>query len=247
VALTGDAESSSAFLVMDLDSPSVVSAAGPFPSHPGEPTDAWLAAQWEVPNPSELTLTIDGSGAAHSSTDPEHSVFAVLVADEVRGKLIVSRSGTEAQTLLPGLQLVCHQMGLALESADAVEERLQRSERKFSSLVQHFADSVTLLGPDCVILYQSASGRSVLGYKVGDLLGKTFVPLTHPDDAAYSRAQFIKVLHGGQGASVEFECRLRHTDGSWRQLETTLTNLLSDPDVGAVVSNSRDVTDSPRT
>lgn len=38
----------------------------------------------------------------------------------------------------------------------------------------------TLLGPDGVILYQSASGRSVLGYKVGDLLGKTFVPLDPP-------------------------------------------------------------------
>jgi len=73
----------------------------------------------------------------------------------------------------------------------------------------------TLLGPDGVILYQSASGRSVLGYKVGDSWARHSSPLTHPDDAAYSRAQFIKVLHGGQGASVEFECRLRHTDGSW--------------------------------
>jgi diguanylate cyclase (GGDEF)-like protein/PAS domain S-box-containing protein len=228
---------------MGPDGPRIVATAGPSPSYLGKPTDAWLAMQWDLPKPSALPLTFDGSEARHSSADSGHSVLPVLAADEVRGKLLVSRSATDAQTLLPTLRLVCHQMGLALESADAVEERLKRSEQKFSSLIQHFTDSVTLLGPDGVILYQSASGRSVLGYKVGDLLGKTFVPLTHPDDAAYSRAQFIKVLHGGQGASVEFESRLRHTDGSWRQLETILTNLLSDPDVAAIVSNGRDVTD----
>jgi diguanylate cyclase (GGDEF)-like protein len=79
--------------------------------------------------------------------------------------------------------------------------------------------------------------------KEGDLIGQTFVPLTHPDDAAMTRAQFIKVLHGGPGATVNFETRLRHVDGSWRTLETVLTNLLDDPDVRAVVSNSRDVTE----
>jgi hypothetical protein len=50
---------------------------------------------------------------------------------------------------------------------------------------------VTLLGPDGIILYQSAGGRSVLGYKVGAFPGKTFVPLTHPDDAAYSRVHHL--------------------------------------------------------
>ena len=37
--------------------------------------------------------------------------------------------------------------------------------------------------------------------------------------------------------------RWRHADGSWRWLESVRTNLLDDPDVGAVVINSRDVTE----
>ena len=37
--------------------------------------------------------------------------------------------------------------------------------------------------------------------------------------------------------------RWRHADGSWRWLESVRTNLLADPDVGAVVINSRDVTE----
>src|SRR5207245_6138301 len=38
------------------------------------------------------------------------------------------------------------------------------------------------------------------------------------------------------------ECRVRHADGSWRNFETTVTNLLHDPNVEGLVLNSRDVT-----
>src|SRR5207245_10933999 len=42
------------------------------------------------------------------------------------------------------------------------------------------------------------------------------------------------------------ECRVRHADGSWRNFETTVTNLLHDPNVEGLVLNSRDVTDRHR-
>jgi diguanylate cyclase (GGDEF)-like protein/PAS domain S-box-containing protein len=37
--------------------------------------------------------------------------------------------------------------------------------------------------------------------------------------------------------------RVRHEDGSWRWVEITIRNLLSEPGVGAVVANMRDITD----
>jgi signal transduction histidine kinase len=39
---------------------------------------------------------------------------------------------------------------------------------------------------------------------------------------------------------------VRHADGSWRNFETTVTNLLHDPNVEGLVLNSRDVTDRHR-
>ena len=45
------------------------------------------------------------------------------------------------------------------------------------------------------------------------------------------------------GASVSFDGRLRHTNGGWRNVETTTTNLIADPAVGGVISNLHDVTD----
>jgi diguanylate cyclase (GGDEF)-like protein/PAS domain S-box-containing protein len=109
--------------------------------------------------------------------------------------------------------------------------------------VQNSSDAVTLLDGEGVARYQSDSGQAVLGREAEDVLGQTFAHLTHPDDAAYSRAQFIKVVTGGLATRVGYECRFLHANGSWRQLEVIMTNLLDDPDVGAIVSNSRDVTD----
>ena len=42
------------------------------------------------------------------------------------------------------------------------------------------------------------------------------------------------------------ECRLRRRDGSWRDVETAITNLVDDPSVNGVVLNSRDVSDRKR-
>jgi diguanylate cyclase (GGDEF)-like protein/PAS domain S-box-containing protein len=172
---------------------------------------------------------------------PGQAVLAVLVDDDTRGTLVVHGAGVEDAA--PALRMLCGLTGVAVQRAEATEQRLARHERRFRTLVQNSSDAVTLLGADGVVRFQSANGHAVLGYDVDDLLGKTFEALTHPDDAALSRAMFIKVVEDGPDARVSYECRFLHADGSWRQLETIMTNLLRDPDVGAIVSNTRDVTD----
>src|SRR5439155_20990867 len=47
----------------------------------------------------------------------------------------------------------------------------------------------------------------------------------------------------GTLTSGRFECRVRHTNGSWRRCQITFTNMLDDPDVQGVVLNGRDVTE----
>jgi diguanylate cyclase (GGDEF)-like protein/PAS domain S-box-containing protein len=240
-ALTETGPSWSAFLEMGPGGPVVAAVAGPAPVRIGERADASLAGVWERWDPSESAPHLTGPAGGADLESTHRFVVPVVVGSALRGMVVVPTALTEAARAT--LRLVGVQMGLAFHGIEAAEDQLQRNERKFRSLVQNSSDAVTLLGPDGVVLYQSAGGRAVLGLEVGGLIGQTFVPLTHPDDAALSRGEFIKVLHGGPGARVHFESRLRHADGSWRILETILTNLLSDPDVGAIVSNSRDVTD----
>jgi diguanylate cyclase (GGDEF)-like protein/PAS domain S-box-containing protein len=166
----------------------------------------------------------------------------VITSEVIRGTLVLCHPEPTVAALAPLLDVIAVQMGLAIEIAEVAIERLRSYERRFRSLTQHSSDAVTLLDPTGVVLYQSAGGRILLGLEPEALIGLTFIPLTHPDDAARSRAQFIKVLHGGPSARTTYESRFRHVDGEWRQIETVLTNMLDDPDVAAIVVNSRDVT-----
>jgi diguanylate cyclase (GGDEF)-like protein/PAS domain S-box-containing protein len=243
VALADQPESWSAFLWMAPTGLTVAATAGPAPSRTGEPIGEELVTQWRVPTSHDRLVEPDEQLTGQPSSFPELCAIPVFVGDGVHGKLVVGGIPANTQDLLPMLRRLCDQMGLVLVSIEAAEDRLQRSERKFRSLVQHSSDTVTLLGPDGVVSYQSVNGRTMLGYEIGELLGKTFVWLTHPDDAAFSRAKFIEVVRGGSGTRVEYECRFLHVDGGWRQVESIMTNLLDDPDVRAIVSNSRDVTE----
>ncbi|HEY5173351.1 MAG TPA: EAL domain-containing protein, partial [Acidimicrobiia bacterium] len=85
--------------------------------------------------------------------------------------------------------------------------------------------------------------RTILGPKHDRVAGLPLGMLIHPDDAADARVQLTKVLSGGLAATADFECRVEHADGGWRDVDTVLTNLLDDPDVEAIVLNSRDVTE----
>ena len=65
----------------------------------------------------------------------------------------------------------------------------------------------------------------------------------HPDDVSTAQAQFTKVLTGGLGTTATFEYRVARADGQWRIVDAVITNLLDEPDIGAIVLNGRDVTD----
>jgi PAS domain S-box-containing protein len=110
-------------------------------------------------------------------------------------------------------------------------------------MVQYSSDLITLLGTDLRVIYQSPSVREVLGRSNSEFLGKRLLEFIHPDDVSSAQAHLAKVLAGGLASTCDFEVRVLHDDGQWRTLSVVLTNLFDEPDVGALVLNSRDVTD----
>ena len=125
------------------------------------------------------------------------------------------------------------------------EAALERSERYFRSLTEHALDLVAIIQRDGTVRYASPSHRSVLGYDPDSLVGKNGFALIHREDV--ERVQQVlagSISRAGAVPTVEF--RFRHRDGSWRILEANGNNLLTDPAVGGIVVNSRDVTERKR-
>jgi diguanylate cyclase (GGDEF)-like protein/PAS domain S-box-containing protein len=134
-------------------------------------------------------------------------------------------------------------LSAALSGHEEAETRRRESEERFGSLVQHSSDLVTVADEKGTITYQSPSVQRVLGYGRQELIDRELYELVHPDDREAVRQMFREATHGNPDQPARLEYRWCHNDGGWRDVETTLTNLLDDPSVRGVVLNTRDVTD----
>ncbi|MBI1723940.1 MAG: PAS domain S-box protein [Gemmatimonadetes bacterium] len=166
----------------------------------------------------------------------------ILAGDQVIAVLefFLREARAEDERLVGVITAVAAQLGVAIQRKWA-EEALRRSEERFRALVEHSTDVIILLGRDGIIRYDSQSLSPVLGYSPEESLGRSVFELIHPDDAPGVRRLFAEVLDR-PGHVVRTEARGLHKDGSWRHLEAAVVNRLSDPAVGAIVVNSRDIT-----
>lgn len=134
-------------------------------------------------------------------------------------------------------------LSAALTGHEEAETRRRESEERFGSLVQHSSDLVTVADEDGLITYQSPSVQRMLGYGRQQLIGQELVELVHPDDRQAVIHVLGEAMHARPDQPARMHYRWRHYNGGWRDVETTLTNLVDDPTVGGVVLNTRDVTD----
>ncbi|HKC28587.1 MAG TPA: PAS domain S-box protein, partial [Jatrophihabitans sp.] len=127
--------------------------------------------------------------------------------------------------------------------AGAAYEHLLGSETRFRALVQSSTDVITLVDSEGTVRYQSPAVQAVFGLPANGLVGTSISHWVHPDDVA----DFAEALHRAAAApgigSGLIECRMHDADGSYRFVESTISNLLNEPTVAALVVNTRDITE----
>jgi diguanylate cyclase (GGDEF)-like protein/PAS domain S-box-containing protein len=115
-------------------------------------------------------------------------------------------------------------------------------EARFAALVQSSSDLVSIVDRDGTIVFQSPSVTRLLGWDAKKTLGDSLVANIHPSDRQRWLTT-IEFLLEDSGGEIVAEWRVRHADGSWRFLQSIVTNLLHEPSVAGLVLNSRDITD----
>ncbi|MDQ3938131.1 MAG: diguanylate cyclase, partial [Chloroflexota bacterium] len=121
-------------------------------------------------------------------------------------------------------------------------EQQLRVESRFGSLVRNSSDLIFIVSVDGRVGYVSPSVSRVLGFEQVDVQGRRLSDFIHLDDLLPA-ASFLEAASGSAGPPVRVEWRIRHLDGSWRDFELLCANLLTDPSVGGLVLNARDVSE----
>ena len=121
------------------------------------------------------------------------------------------------------------------------EEALRAQEQRFRALIENSADAIALFDPEGTILYASLATKTILGYAPAEVVGHSVFEFIHPDLRDSLRDRLAKSLRSPKDL-ISACTQALHKDGSLRYLEGTLTSLLEDPAVGAIVVNYRDTT-----
>jgi len=121
------------------------------------------------------------------------------------------------------------------------EAALQESEQRFRALIEKSTEMLLVLGQGGRFQFWSQGAVETLGWTPEEQLGRSALDLVHPDDRQ-SLERTLSLVAAAPGALSRGVVRWRHRDGSWRQIEATVRNLLQDPAVRGVVLNARDLT-----
>jgi PAS domain S-box-containing protein len=123
--------------------------------------------------------------------------------------------------------------------------QLAAEHARLTALMGHAVDVTHLQAADGSLLYVSPAVERVLGYTSEEAARLPVEASLHPSDLPRVRGIFAAAIQR-PGEPLSAEYRARHKDGSWRWLTAVTTNLLYDPDVRAIATHYRDITEQRR-
>jgi PAS domain S-box-containing protein/putative nucleotidyltransferase with HDIG domain len=116
------------------------------------------------------------------------------------------------------------------------------NEQRFRALTEHASDGVVIYGSSGRIEYTSPATSRILGYSEGEILQSDPIHITHPDDLP-SLLPMLNELRQTPGSTITTEYRMRHKDGSWRWIESNVSNFSEIAGIDGLVFNFRDITE----
>jgi PAS domain S-box-containing protein len=126
--------------------------------------------------------------------------------------------------------------------------RLKEAEELFRSAFEHAPIGMGLVGLDGALLQVNPVLCALSGYSERELLGKSVVEITHPDDRAATVAHLRGII-AGEGSNYQLERRYLHKDG--RRIVWALVNgsVVRDENgkPAHIISQVQDITERKRT
>lgn len=126
-----------------------------------------------------------------------------------------------------------------------LNELLSNSEDRFRALIENASDGIAMLSfidSKAVMSYVSPSTFRILGYFPEEMIGVDPVVWTHPEDMQIIGPRLLSLLET-PGKTIQMQYRMRHKNGEYRWIESSVGNFLNNPDLNALVFNYRDITD----
>jgi PAS domain S-box-containing protein len=136
--------------------------------------------------------------------------------------------------------------GFVLDTTESkrAQETLRQNEERFRALLENANDVISVLDTEGRVIYRSPTKAEGLGYG-RYASGLSVLRHVHPDDAP-ALAETLHEVGGEPGRQATGRSRLRHADGSWRQIAWSMRNAIDVPGVNGIIANWFDITENQR-
>jgi PAS domain S-box-containing protein len=124
-------------------------------------------------------------------------------------------------------------------------EEVNRTQNRMALLLENASEVIAICEPDGTIRYVSPSVKTILGYQPQELQGKNDVKHVSHDHLSIYEGLFKSLAEKpADKATVQYEYKT--ASGTYIWLETTGTNLMSNPAIHGYILNARDITERRR-
>ncbi|MEX2238120.1 MAG: PAS domain S-box protein [Dehalococcoidia bacterium] len=200
----------------------------------GEPGNWLQLSSSEAPEPWPIACLL---GAEPS----QFCAYPIVVEGNLVGAIAAFAGAEPCESARQTMMHASDLLGTRIARRRAQEE-LERTGRRFSSLVENTSDIISVVSDNGTLTYLSPSVERITGYSPEELVGLNFFDLIPHDDAARGRDGITELLKT-PGSTGSLEYTAPHRDGSIRQIEAVCRNLLDDPSIRGIVVNARDITE----
>lgn len=130
-----------------------------------------------------------------------------------------------------------------------VQERIaeiQRTEQRFKAMIENSDDLISVMDENRKIIYRSPAAARITGRANNEIVDiDTFKTLF--DEQGFKEMQgHIKKAMENPGMPVFSPFRFLNKDGSYKEMEGTVTNFLHNESIRAIVFNARDISERKR-
>ncbi|MGC4190152.1 MAG: EAL domain-containing protein [Thermomicrobiales bacterium] len=229
-----------------LESLAAVSSSGAV-AIPGIIPDTWLPLlATALPDPSDPSADVPPALLALPLEGGDGALIVTRVAlDVTRECLLLVAKHEGAGPVAKPHEAHLRRMATIIATGVQGDRLHHRRHQSFQALLEHLRESITIIGPDGRLIYESPAARRMLGYDPGVLDAydeSQLVSMVHPDDWPIV-THISERLRADPDLPQRFEFRSQHADGTWRWLSAYATNLIADPAVGGMVFSTVDVTE----
>jgi two-component system sensor kinase FixL len=134
--------------------------------------------------------------------------------------------------------------GLIFNFRDITEKKQacaagRRSEQLYDDLFETALDAIVIVAPDTSLLALNPAGLAMTGWRAEEWLGKSFLPLIHPEHLPQALDCHQRVLRGEQVSYLELPILKR--EGDYTPLEFTVTPQFEGSQVVSMLCIGRDM------